>query len=76
MTLTLKQFIADLELAAIAALSSFSGALTAGIHTTNSLEVAGVAAAVAAVYAFAKATGVATLKVATPKPPVSTPPVA
>ena len=71
MTLTLKQFIADLELAAIAALSSFSGALTLGVNTTTSVEAAGVAAAVAGVYAFAKAAGVATLKV--PAPPTAPP---
>jgi hypothetical protein len=65
--LTLKQFIADVELAAVAALSSFGGALTLGISSTKSLESAGVAAAVAGLYALAKATGVATLKV--PAPP-------
>ena len=62
----LKQLIADLELAAVAALSSFSAALTLGIDSTKSLEAAGIAAAVAGVYAFAKATGVATLKVPSP----------
>lgn len=56
-SLTLAEFISDLEMAAISALASFSAALSIGADSTKSFESAGIAAAVAGVYAFAKATG-------------------
>ena len=67
--LTLAEFISDLEMAAIAALGSFAAALSVGVTDTKSFESAGIAAAIAGIYAFAKATGLTSLSVTVPPTP-------
>lgn len=65
--ITLAEFISDLEMAAIAALGSFAAALSVGVTDTKSFESAGIAAAIAGIYAFAKATGLSSPSI-TPTP--------